>query len=94
VSSGDTTIIFCGCGSRIRATFHAPPVTSNATRSVGIRLPASTLNASCVVLPRIARLTADATRILDASIIQTYTPNNFGWESLVEPDMTDGSASP
>lgn len=43
--------------------------------------------------PRIARLTADATRILDAAIIQTYTPNNFAWESLAEPDMTDGWAS-
>src|SRR5689334_2808133 len=44
--------------------------------------------------PRIARLTADATRILDAALIQTYTPNNFAWESLAEPDMTDGWASP
>jgi hypothetical protein len=43
--------------------------------------------------PRIARLTADATRILDAAIIQTYTPNNFAWESLREPDMSDGWAS-
>jgi hypothetical protein len=42
--------------------------------------------------PRIARLTADATRILDAAIIQTYTPNNFAWESLTKPDMTDGWA--
>jgi hypothetical protein len=40
--------------------------------------------------PRTARLTADATRILDAAIIQTYTPNNFAWESLAEPDMSDG----
>lgn len=39
---------------------------------------------------RVARLTADATRILDAAIIQTFTPNNFGWESLAEPDMSDG----
>jgi hypothetical protein len=44
--------------------------------------------------PRIARLTADATRILDAAIIQTYTPNNFAWEELAEPDMSDGWASP
>lgn len=44
--------------------------------------------------PRVARLTTDATRILNAAIIQTYTPNNFAWESLVEPDMTDGWASP
>jgi hypothetical protein len=43
--------------------------------------------------PRVARLTADATRILEAAIIQTYTPNNFAWESLAEPDMTDGWAS-
>jgi hypothetical protein len=43
--------------------------------------------------PRIARLTADATRILDATIIQTYTPNNFDWESLSEPDMSDGWTS-
>ena len=39
------------------------------------------------------RLTADATRILDAAIIQTYTPNNFSWESLAEPDMSNGWAS-
>lgn len=44
--------------------------------------------------PRIARLAADATRILTAAIIQTYTPNNFGWDSLAEPDMTDGWAPP
>jgi hypothetical protein len=44
--------------------------------------------------PRVARLTADATRILEAAIIQTYTPNNFAWESLAEPDMTDGWAKP
>jgi hypothetical protein len=43
--------------------------------------------------PRIARLTADATRILDATIIQTYTPNNFDWESLSAPDMSDGWTS-
>jgi hypothetical protein len=43
--------------------------------------------------PRIARLTSDATRILDAAIIQTFTPNNFAWESLTEPDMSDGWAS-
>lgn len=39
-------------------------------------------------------LTSDATRILDATIIQTYTANNFAWESLTEPDMSDGWASP
>jgi hypothetical protein len=44
--------------------------------------------------PRIARLTADATRILNAAIIQTYTPNNFAWESLAEPDTSDGWAAP
>jgi len=43
--------------------------------------------------PRVARLTADATRILNATIVQTFTPNNFSWESLAEPDMTDGWAS-
>jgi hypothetical protein len=40
--------------------------------------------------PRIARLTADATRILEAALIQTYTANNFDWDALAEPDMTDG----
>lgn len=45
-------------------------------------------------LPRVARLTADATRILEAAIIQTYTPNNFAWDSLAEPDMTDGWVAP
>jgi hypothetical protein len=40
--------------------------------------------------PRIARLTADATRILEAALIQTYTANNFAWDALAEPDMTDG----
>lgn len=44
--------------------------------------------------PRIARLTADATRILEAAIIQTYTPNNFAWETLAQPDMSDGWATP
>jgi hypothetical protein len=43
--------------------------------------------------PRVARLTADATRVLNAATIQIYTPNNFGWETLAEPDMTDGWAS-
>lgn len=43
--------------------------------------------------PRVARLTADATRILNATIIQAYTPNRFSWESLAEPDMTDGWTS-
>lgn len=44
--------------------------------------------------PRIARLTADATRILNAAIIQTYTPNDFELETLAIPDMTDGWATP
>lgn len=44
--------------------------------------------------PRVARLSADATRILEAAIIQTYTPNHFEWETLAEPDMSDGWASP
>lgn len=44
--------------------------------------------------PRVARLTADATRILYAAIIQTYTPNNFAWETLAGPDMSDGWAAP
>ncbi|MCP9489352.1 MAG: hypothetical protein MSC31_05690 [Solirubrobacteraceae bacterium MAG38_C4-C5] len=44
--------------------------------------------------PRIARLTADATRILQAAIIQTYTASNLAWESLADPDMTDGWAVP
>jgi hypothetical protein len=40
--------------------------------------------------PRIARLTSHATRILNAALIQTYTPNNFEWSSLAEPDMSNG----
>lgn len=55
--------------------------------------PAAVTQALLDCQPRVARLTADATRILEASIIQTYTPNNFAWESLAEPDMTDGWAS-
>jgi hypothetical protein len=43
--------------------------------------------------PRIARLTADATRILNLAIIQTFTPNDFEFETLAMPDMTDGWAS-
>jgi hypothetical protein len=42
--------------------------------------------------PRIARLTSDATRILNAAIIQTYTPNDFDWRELAEPDITNGWA--
>jgi hypothetical protein len=44
--------------------------------------------------PRITRLTADATRILDAALIQTYTPNNFDWNALAQPDLSDGWAGP
>jgi hypothetical protein len=43
--------------------------------------------------PRITRLTADATRILDAALIQTYTPNNFDWKALAQPDLSDGWTS-
>jgi hypothetical protein len=43
--------------------------------------------------PRIARLTADATRILNAAVIQTHTPNDFESETLAIPDMTDGWAA-
>jgi hypothetical protein len=56
--------------------------------------PASVTQALLDHRPRVARLTADATRILNATIIQTYTPNKFPWESLVAPDMTDGWTSP
>jgi len=56
--------------------------------------PATVTQALLDQQPRIARLTADATRILSAAIIQTYTPNDFEWESLAEPDMSDGWASP
>jgi len=44
--------------------------------------------------PRIARLTSDATRILNAALIQTYTPNDFDWTSLAEPDMSNGWEAP
>jgi hypothetical protein len=43
--------------------------------------------------PRIVRLTADATRILDAALINTYTPNNFDWKALAQPDLSDGWTS-
>jgi len=55
--------------------------------------PATVTQALLDHRPRIARLTADATRILDAAIIQTFTPNNFTWQSLDEPDMSDGWSS-
>jgi hypothetical protein len=49
VSAGLTTITRATCGSMIRAISHAPPVTSNATRSSGPRLPANNSNAAGVV---------------------------------------------
>lgn len=52
--------------------------------------PASVTQALLDRQPRVARLSADATRILNAAIIQTYTPNKLWWEALVRPDMTDG----
>lgn len=52
--------------------------------------PASVTQALLDHQPRVAGLTADATRILEAAIIQTYTPNNFAWETLADPDMSDG----
>ena len=55
--------------------------------------PATVTQALLDRQPRIARLTADRTRILEAAIVQTYTANNFAWESLVEPDMGDGWAA-
>lgn len=55
--------------------------------------PASVTQALLDHQPRVARLTSDATRILEAAIIQTFTPNNFAWETLAEPDMTDGWAT-
>jgi hypothetical protein len=55
--------------------------------------PATVTQALLDRQPRIARLTADATRILEAAIIQTYTPNDFEWETLAEPDMSDGWTS-
>ena len=36
--------------------------------------------------PRIARLTSDATKVLSATLIQTFTPNNFDWTTLAESD--------
>lgn len=44
--------------------------------------------------PRVARLTANATRILNAALIQTFTANDFDWRTLAEPDMSDGWAVP
>jgi hypothetical protein len=56
--------------------------------------PATVSQALLNQAPRITRLTADATRILDAALIQTYTPNNFDWRALAEPDLSDGWAGP
>jgi hypothetical protein len=52
--------------------------------------PATVRQALLDRAPRITRLTADATRMLDAALIQTYTPNNFDWHALAEPDLSDG----
>jgi hypothetical protein len=49
VSSGLTTTTRSTCGSRIRATSQQLPVTSNATRSDGIRLSANKANPSGVL---------------------------------------------
>ena len=63
VSSGLTTITRSTCGSRIRATSHALPVTSNATRSDGSRLSASALIASGVLGTRPAERTTPSSQI-------------------------------
>jgi hypothetical protein len=63
VSSGETTITFCTCGSRIRATSHEPPETSIATRSVGSRLAPSTSSASGVVFTRPTDRTTPSSQI-------------------------------
>jgi hypothetical protein len=52
VSLGETTITRATCGSRIRAIAHALPVTSNATRSRGSRLCATSSSASGLVAIR------------------------------------------
>jgi len=56
--------------------------------------PATVSQALLDCAPRITRLTSDATRILDAALIQTYTPNNFDWNALAQPDLSDGWAGP
>jgi hypothetical protein len=56
--------------------------------------PATVSQALLDHAPRITRLTADATRILDAALIQTYTPNNFDWNALAQPDLSDSWAGP
>jgi hypothetical protein len=70
-----------------------PPDEWTCHAAVLIYRPTTVAQALLDHQPRIARFTADATRILDAAIIQTYTPNNFAWESLAAPDMSDGWAT-
>jgi hypothetical protein len=52
--------------------------------------PATVSQALLDHAPRSRALTADAPRILDAARTQTYTPNNFAWHALAEPDLSDG----
>jgi hypothetical protein len=63
VSSGETTITFCTCGSSSRATSHAPPETSSATRSVDSRLAANASSAPGVMLTRPAERTTPSSQI-------------------------------
>jgi hypothetical protein len=63
VSSGETTITLCTCGSSSRATSHAPPETSSATRSVESRLAANASSASGVTLTRPAERTTPSSQI-------------------------------
>ena len=63
VSSGLTTTTRCTCGSRIRATSQQLAVTSNATRSVGNRLCASTPSPSGVLGTRPAERTFPSSQI-------------------------------
>lgn len=35
------------------------------------------------------RMTLDAVKILENGIIQTFTPNEFDWRELVDPDLSD-----
>lgn len=60
--------------------------------AVLVHRPASVAQALLDHQPRVARLIADATRILHAAIIQTYTASDFRWEKLDATDMTDGWA--
>ena len=63
VSSGETTITRSTCGSSSRATSHALPVTSNATRSVLNRLAASVPIPSGVLATRPAERTTPSSQI-------------------------------